>query len=203
MSQNYKKVLYINAGHLQCFSHMLDNSTYISSPEVYARLANPTEQVYSDIRHVLRKEIFTYLPPFKAALLSLGLKFSVYEKIAVSAKQSKEYDFIVIDAESTFDEDKTRLLNIADKVIIVTEQSKNAVEATNGLISNISGVSQDKYIFVCNKFDKDSYNALIAPEIAKRFTVNEHVNYFEMNGRVKCEELSKNSGFGKVSYFVI
>lgn len=203
LTKNYKRVLYLNASRLQSFQHMLDNDTAVLSPEIYTKLSNPTKQVYSDIKHVIRKEIFSYLPAFKAALMSVGLKYSIYEQMTLSAKISEDFDFIVIDAESTFDEDKTRLLDIADKVIVVTEQSVNAVRATNALISNINGTNSDKYVFVCNKFKKDTYNALIAPEIVMKFTVNEYVDEFEANGTVKCEELSQKNGIRKVSFLVI
>ncbi len=203
LTKNYKRVLYINANRLQSFQYMLDNRSNISSPEVYIKLANPSGQVYSDIKHVIRKEIFSYMPAFKASLISLGLKFSIFEKVVLAAKKSEDYDFIVIDAESTFDEDKIRLLDIADKVMIVTEQSVNAIEATNALISNINGTNSDKYVFICNKFNKEDYNALISPSIVIKFTVNEYVDQFESNRIVSCEELSQKTGIRKASFLVM
>ena len=53
------------------FSAYVDNDTPITSPEVYARLASPTEQIYGEIKHTIRKEIFSYLPAFKASLMSV------------------------------------------------------------------------------------------------------------------------------------
>lgn len=203
LSKNYKRVLYINASRLQSFQYMLDNQTPLSSPDIYAKLANPSTEVYAEISHTIRKEIFSYLPAFKAALMSVGLKYSIYEKIILSAKKSGDFDFIVIDAESSFDEYKTRLLDMADKVIIVTEQSIHAVCAANALISNINGTDSDKYVFVCNKFEKESYNALIAPEMVMRFTVSEYIEKFKTDGNIKCENLSQENGIRKVSYLVI
>lgn len=203
LTKNYKRVFYINASRLQSFQHMLDNQVTISSPEVYTKLSNPNEHIYAEIKHVIRKEIFSYLPAFKAALISVGLKYSIYEQIVLSAKKSNDYDFIVIDAESTFDEYKTRLLDIADKVIIVTGQSVNAVYSTNGLISNISCTNSDKYLFACNRFDKEDYNALISTDMIIKFTVNEYVDKFEVNGDVKCEDLYQSVGIRKLSFLVI
>lgn len=88
LSQYYKKrVLYLNAGRLQNFQYMLDNDTPVTSPEIYSKLQNPTNQIYEEIKHVLRKESFSYLPTFKAALMAVGLEYSVYRKIALSAKK--------------------------------------------------------------------------------------------------------------------
>lgn len=203
LTKNYKRVLYINASRLQNFQYMLDNSTVVSSSDVYAKLSEPTNQIYSEIKHAIRKEIFSYLPAFKAALMSIGVEYSIYEKISLSAKKSGDFDFIIIDAESTFDEDKTRLLDIADKVLIVTEQSLDGVYATNTLLSNINEMSSEKYLFVCNKFKKDAYNALIDSNMAAKFTVNEYIEYFEVNGNKKCEELSQNIGVRKVAFLII
>lgn len=203
LSQNYKRVLYINASRLQNFQYLLDNDTAITSPEVYSKLLKPGENVYDDIKHVIRKEIFSYLPAFKAALMSVGIEYSVYEKIAVSAKKSGDYDFIVIDAESTFDESKTDLIDISNKVIIVIAQNYNNVQATNSLLSNINGVNTEKYVFVCNRFCKEEYNALILPEITMKFTVNEYISDLKINGRHSMNELVNSNEIRKVSFLVI
>lgn len=203
LSKNYKQVLYVNASRLQSFQYMLNNQTSISSQDVYVKLANPKEEIYSEIKHIVCKEIFSYIPEFKAALMSLGLEFSIYEKIVLSAKKSGDYDYIVIDAESTFDENKTRLLDIADKVVIITEQSMNAVYVTNALISNINSMNSNKYIFICNKFIKEGYNALVLPDVSLKFTVNEYIEFLETNEPIKIEELSQNVGIRKISSLVM
>ena len=203
LAQNYKRVLYINAGKLQHFQYMLDNTAPISSQEIYAELSNPAEHVYANIKHVIRKEMFNYLPAFKAALMSVGLKYSIYGKVALSAKKSGEYDFIVIDAENTFDEENAKLFDISDKVIVVTEQSVNAVEATNALAANINGANSEKYVFICNKFAKEEYNALISPDMALKFTVNEYIEKFNAGDMISCEEISKKAGIKKLSFLIL
>ena len=90
--QNYKRVLYIEAASLQSAQYMLENDTPISSPDIYTKLLNPSDSIYADIKHVIRKEVFSYIPPFKAAIMSVGLSKNIYMDIAVSAKKSGEYD---------------------------------------------------------------------------------------------------------------
>ena len=72
LSKNYKRVLYINASHLQVYQHMLENPSAITGSDVYAKLAAASEDIYSEIKHVIRKETFSYLPPFKAARMPLS-----------------------------------------------------------------------------------------------------------------------------------
>lgn len=203
LTKSYKKVLYINADRLQSFQRMLENQSVISAPDVYANLSVANINIYSEIKHVIRKEIFSYLPPFKASLMSLGLPYSIYENIALSAKRSNDYDFIVIDADTTFDEDKARLLDIADKVIIVTEQTSTSVFATNQMLANINGKNADKYIFVCNNFDKDDDNSLISANMNMKFTVNDYIERFSHYDHMKCEDLARETGIQKTAFLIV
>lgn len=203
LTKNYKRVLYINAARLQVFQHMLENHSAITAADVYAKLATADEDIYSSIKHVIRKELFSYVPPFKAALMSLGLKYSVFEKIILSAKRSGEYDFIIVDADVTFDEDKASLLNLSDKVVIITNQSLVSVLATNILVTNINGASADKYIFICNDFDKEEDNALISPNVALKFTVSDYIDHFNHYATMKPDDLSKESSIQKTAFLII
>ncbi|WP_066891367.1 AAA family ATPase [Clostridium nigeriense] len=203
LTKNYKKVLYINAGRLQSFHRILKNQSVISSADIYAKLVRGNENIYSDIKHVLRKETFSYLPPFKAALMSLGLTYSIYEKIVTSAKKSNDYDYIVIDADTAFDEDNAKLLNISDKVIVVNEQTSTSIFATNILVDNINGTNSDKYIFVCNNFNKNENNAIVTSNIPLKFIVNEYIEHFDNYDQLNCEDLSKDTGIQKTAFLVI
>lgn len=203
LTKNYKKVLYISASRLQGAFHMLDNDSVITTSDVYAKLVSPTDTIYQEIKHVIRKENFSYLPPFKAALMSLGISYSVYEKIIISAKKSGEYDFIIVDADVSFDEEKAVLLNLADKVMIVTNQSMAAVSATNILVSNINGISTDKYVFICNNFDKEEDNALISPGLTLKFAVSDYVEHFRYCEKMGPDDLAKEGSIQRTAFLII
>lgn len=203
LTKNYKRVLYINAGRLQSFQRLLENQSAITASDVYAKLVSPNENSYNDIKHVIRQELFYYLPPFKASLMSLGLDYSVYENIAVGAKKSADYDYIVIDTDTSFDESKAKLLGIADKVILVTKQNSASVYATNVLVSNINGSNSDKYIFVCNEFNKEQDNALISPNMVLKFSISEYVDYFPNYDRMKPIDFSQESSIQRTAFLII
>ena len=128
--------------------------------EIDKKLKNPTEQIYLDIHSMIQKEIFSYFPAFPSSLTSLELEFSIYEQIALGAKKSGDFDWIIIDAESTFDKEKIQLFNRADKVLIIMDQTLGGVIAVNNLLSNIEEDSIKKCIFICNRFKQNVYNAL-------------------------------------------
>ncbi len=202
LTKNYKRVLYINAARLQVFQQMFENHSSITATDVYARLSI-TKNAYSEIKHTIRKEMFSYVPPFKAALMSLGLDYSVFAKIIVSAKKSRDFDFIIVDADVTFDEYKATLIDLADKVIVVTQQTLSSVIATNILVSNINGANSDKYIFICNNFDKDKENALISPAVSLKFSVSEYIEHFNNYENLKLDDLSKENSLQRTAFLII
>lgn len=203
LTKSYQKVLYLNAGYLQAFQHLLENPAPITAAEVYTELAAAGKIDYNGIKYVIRKEGFSYLPPFKAALTSLGLPFSIFEKIALDAAKAKDYDYIVIDADTVFDEDKTRLMDIADRVLIVTRQNRASVFATNLLVSGISGVNSEKYVVVCNDFDKEQENALFSSDLSLKFTVSEYIGHDRDCGRWKAGSLNRLPGIQKVMFLIL
>lgn len=201
LTQNYKKVLYINAARLQTFQYRFKNPAVISAPEIYTSLLSKEAVSYEDINYAVRKELFYYLPAFKAALVSLGIEYSVYRKIAMTAKKNGDYDFIIIDAENTFDEEKLNLIDVADKIVIVTDQTLDGVRSTNFLLTNINGVNADNYIFICNKFKSNQYNALVEGKESLRFRVNEYIEAYAKE--IDCEELSKKVGIKKTAFLIM
>ncbi len=205
LSKNYKRVLYINAARLQTFHPMITNKGPIVEAEVYARLASENEDAYSAIRHVIRNEGFCYIPPFRAALMSFGLSYSVFEKITLSAKDSGDYDYIIIDADTVFDEEKTRLIDIADRIIIVTKQDAASVHATNILMANISGASTEKYIFICNDFNQEEPNRIITVDRLSSFAVatNEYIPHLPQYDKLKANDLAVESSIQKVALLVM
>lgn len=203
LTLNYKRVLYINAGYLQSFQSMLDNRSPITSSEVYAKLAALSGNEYSDVKHAIRQEIFSYIPPFKASLMSLNLDYGIYERLALGARQSGDYDYIIVDSDADFEASSARLMDIADKVILVTKQSRSAVFATNLLVANINGIRRDKYIFICNDFDQAQDNALVSADMALKFTVSDYVEHFSDYDRIKLESLSKENSIQRVAVLLI
>ncbi len=188
---------------MHSFQIFLEDKKAINDPNVYSRLSKESESIYGDIKHILREELFTYIPPFKAALISLGINYSIYRKIALSAKASKDFDYIILDADTEFNKEKADLIEDSDKVIIVMTQCASSVNATNMLVSNINGIDNDKYVFVCNDFRTDEDNALISGEPKTRFQVNifiEHLNWLK---DMKLSDWASVDGIKKLSLLLI
>ncbi len=203
LSERYKSVLYLNAAHLQNFQYLMEDKTPITAASVYDKAINPTENIYLDLKSEVRTQQFSYIPAFKAALVSTGMDASIYRQMVMSAKDTDEYDYIIVDTDSSFDGEKLQLLDAADKVLVVTEQSRNSVLATNNLVANINGVSEDKYIFACNKFRSELVNDIENPGIDVQFNVAEHVGYEQALERCDFKALAENKDIKKISSLIM
>ena len=199
LTNSYKRTLYISASHMHTFQYMMNNKVAINDTEVYTELMRRDGNLYQKIKHVIRQEGFSYFPPFRTSLLSLGLPYSVYQTIAESARQSGDYDFIIIDADTVFDEDNASLMTMADKVIFVCEQSRASVCATNELVLNINGIRDDKYIFVCNKLDKDSSNAMVSDDQKIDYSVSGYIEKVRHSDRLTAADIGNIPGVQKVA----
>lgn len=201
LAKSYKKVLYINADRLQNFQFLLEDRTPISSSEVYARLSGPAQDMFQDIRSVIRREDFYYLPPFRAALLSIGIPYKVFAMLADSAKKTNYFDYIIVDANTGFDENFAMLLKIAGKVMVITEDTDASVFATNNFVSNINGINSEKYLFICNKYDPSRDESQERQQ--KKYKVNEYVNAFDPAVGKSVAAFSKDSGLQKAAFLLV
>lgn len=202
LAKEYKKVLYVNADDLQCFGHFLENPGPISSNEIYSRLGGYCDNPYREIRHLIRTEHFSYVPPCKAAFISLGLDSGIMVDLAFQAKKSGDYDYVVVDTNNLFDEKKTRLLNEADKVMVVTGQGRHSALATNALISSIHGVSNERYIFICNDFRQDEENAYTRQDLNLNYWINEYVEHIKGYDQMTISDFADQTGIKRAVYLL-
>lgn len=193
LTDMHNKVLYIEAAHLQTAQFYMKDSSPISNPQIYTKLANPTRNIYQDIKPVLRSQHYTYMPPLNAPLMAYGIDYSMYGKVAKSAKIHGEFDYIIVDADSTFDSAKAKMMDVADRVIILLEQTEASAYATDVLVRNINNVDKDKYLFVCNKYSKD--NSGCCPVYCKyNFNIDDYIPYFEKNDENNNDKMGNYSG---------
>ncbi|MBQ5560728.1 MAG: AAA family ATPase [Lachnospiraceae bacterium] len=189
LEEQNMKALYINASRLQNFNYYLKNKNEIRDYSCYVALNRKDANAYRCVKNYIEKEKFFFLPPFKAALMSVGLNYDVFDRIAVSAKAENDFDYIVFDIEDSFDNEKTKLLDASNCVIVVTQEDDRVVYCTNELVSNLSIGDASKYFFVENK-----YNAIEEiEEKEKKYKVDDKIEYFDKNNMKKEREKLKSS----------
>ncbi len=202
LTKNLKKVLYINAERINSFQYLLNNVVPLSS-NAYPYFSQALPDIYQKIKPLLRNEFFDYLPPFKVSLSSVCIDIGVYKKIVESAKQSNEYDYLVIDTDSVFDEHKAELLSVSDKVFIICEQNKKSLCATNMLLKNISFGDKEKFLFFCNKYDSSKENYLINGSEKASFTVDEYIKVIQDIDLKNLAQICTEPEIQKAAYIMI
>lgn len=202
LSDMYKKVLYIEAAHLHTFQQHMEEKSALIDQEAYTVMAHPESTIYQRLKGKLRKQKFVFFPPLKAALMSLGIKYDIYEMIARGAKESNDYDYIVIDMDVVFDEQKARLIQLSDKVIIVSENTGSSIFSTNCFIKNINNIDSGKYLFVCNKYEKDEHKSKSVLE-GPDYRIDEYIEFFNEYEEMNCESLGKNNSIRKIAFLLV
>lgn len=185
LSNRFKRVLYLKAENLQTtHPHLADKSLVPDTEIDSVRLLN-VDHAFQSIRETIRNEGFSYLPAFRHALMSYGLHYSIFKNIAIGARESKEYDVIVIDSETSFEEDKISLFDISDTVLVITKNSHSSSETMRAFFSNIDTSKKEKYIVICNDYDRD---------ICKLQTVDANDNAISYDLTIRhldhCDEMS-------------
>lgn len=203
LAQNYKKVFYLNAAELQNFHAYMECAAPITDAQVYVKLANKDESAYHKLKEFINKEQFFYLPPFRASLFSLGLDFSIFKNLVMSARESLEYDYIIVDIDGGLNDDMMSLIAIADKVMVVTAQDRASMIATERFAESIGEVKSEKYLFVCNNFDNRKRNELARNGEALNFSAGAYISHVEGHDRMVATDFAAIDGIDKVVYHMI
>ena len=197
LEHDYKKVLYVDAESFQTFYYLMKEPEFLDGNELM-ELTDKDEICECLMDHICNREI-SYLPAFKNPIISVGLSFGLYKSFIESAKKSEEYDYIVVDSDSTFNEEKVELICCADKVLFVTDQSKKGCYSTNQVIKHISEIDDGKYLFICNRFvrtDKKQKH-----ETEADYSISEFVELYS-DGEVGLETLHLLSGLHRISFLL-
>lgn len=202
LSDMYKRVLYIEASRLQSFQYFMQDDSPIVSQDIYQRLIQPDKRLYQSIKGQFRNETFDYMPPFKAALMSFGIEYRVFELIAKAAKESGDYDYVIVDADDTFDESKAGMMRMADYVMMITEPSAQSIYKTNLFVSNISNNRSGKYLFICNKYDVETQKTLNLAE-TMNYKTDEYIEEIDNYTEMKCKQFGMQEGIRKVAFLLM
>ena len=201
LAEKHKRIFYINTESIQDFSYYLENKTGMPN-EGYRAVKTDAEDMYHHIRFTLRQEEFTYLPPFMTTLDARNLDFTIYEKIIRTAKESGEYDFIIVDIEVGYSRERIRLLQESDKVMLITLQDAVSTNKMRYLSQCLDFDDYEKYMVICNKYDETKENQYVLSELQWHLSIKEYVE--EMGEPLdSIGQLAQIDGLKKISYMFI
>lgn len=173
LAQNHKKVLFISTEALQSFRCFLEDKKELPK-EAYIFLKENSAFMYEKIKEYFKKEIFDYFPPFSTVLDSINLPFSIYKNIIMSASASEEYEFIIVDTQTGYSDNLIDILQISEHVIVPFLQDSLSKEKNIFLLESMKYSTREKYIFICNQFDRKQPNSL---EELKNIKISVYIEY--------------------------
>ncbi len=203
LASRYKRVLYINAERLQVQNHLYRFDSDISFPDYYASMQSASSNVYSEVKPFINNDKFDSLPVLKLSTVALGIPFDKYADIAVGAKKSNDYDYIIIDGDSVFDTHKADLISLSDQLVVVYEQTKQSIAKTNAFIKNIDINAKDKYLFICNKHNDSQHLRDSDIDYISNFETNERLEYLKDYDMYSVERIAQLETMQKIAYLVM
>lgn len=202
LSQNHKSVLYIDAEYIQTFQFLLANKSPLPG-NIASKFQVGNSGLYSDLQNQIRHEMFDYIPPFQASISAYNIDFGMFSYLIEQIKETNSYDYIVIDTDSAFSDDKGQLLDQADKVFILTLPNEYSVFATNLMLKNINHSDTEKFMFICNAYQKENEITVRASINNAEFMVNEYVNWIANCEHMKPVDLARVDGIQKIAYSLV
>lgn len=202
MKQNLKKVLYLNLKNYQDFHYYLANKGSLPM-EGSAYLRDADARVYEKIKPFLQKEEFTYLPPLKTNRESMGISYKSYTELARIAQKSGEYDFIVVEIGNELNTETLKFLKFVNKVFVVTKQDEYSAFKLDVMKYNIKFSDKEKYLFICNFYEKDKPNALLEESGNAGTVISGYVDKIETEKIKSTNDLKAMEGIQKATFMLL
>lgn len=193
LANNHKRVLYLDAENIQDFGYYLQDKSSLASA-ANGVLGSSSSDLYSGLKPYIKSEGFDYLPPLRMAASAMGIDCSVYGRLAKEFQKHVDYDYIIIDTDSVFDSNKDELMQLADKVILVTGASEFSRYKSALLMNNFAAADSGKFLVVCNH----GYDGMNSDSTAT--TSDAYVG--NMAGPITLASMQKNRDMEKLSYLI-
>lgn len=202
MKQNLKKVLYLNLRNYQDFHYYFANKGCIPM-EGSGYLREADAKIYEKIKPFLQKEEFTYLPPLMTSRENMGISYSSYMELARIAQKSGEYDFIVVEIGNELNTETLKFLKFVNKVFVVTKQDEYSAFKLDVMKYNIKFSDKEKYLFICNFYEKDKPNALLEDSGNSGTIISGYVDKTEVAKIRSTNDLKAMEGIQKATFMLL
>ncbi len=202
LAKYQKKVLFIGIDSLQTIGSVIPQLPFMESG-TEKLMIDKSEYVYEAVKTKIINRTFDILPPFHLSLPSLNIKVEDYVNLLNGIRDSKDYDYIIVDGATGFTEDLSRLMGVADHTIILAGQDKNAVYKLDCLLRNIDCSDNDRFVFVCNKYRNDRENFLLSGYMANICRVSEYIEFWSENNDSEERVPANNRSIQKLALMFI
>ena len=178
LAKKHKRILYVNTEAIQAFFFYLRDKSGMPN-EGYRAIKEDAGHIYQNIRSFIRKEGFSYIPPFLSTLDARNLSYDIYLNLIRGARESKEYDFIIVDIEAGYEANRVQFI-----------------------MQNLDFRDHEKYLVIMNRYRGDEMNCYMQSELQAQFPVKEKI-YEAETPLGTAEQLAALEGIKKLSYMFI
>lgn len=151
LAKKRKNVLYLSTEDFQSAAMLLPEKKAPSAEFCDALLSGDSKML-----DLLSAECghtgFDYLRPFSKSIANHNLTVRHFQRLAELLKETGRYSFIVMECSSEFTQEKTQLMGVCDRVVIVTSQGRAAEWKTQAFLRSIIISDKDKFLSVCNRY---------------------------------------------------
>ena len=126
------------------------------------------------------------MSPFQASISAYDIDFSMYRKLISQIQSSNYYDYIVIDTDSSFSDEKGKLFDQVDKILILTLPNRYSIFKTNVMLKNINA-SDDRFMILCNALEEKDYAYAQTCMNYACYSANDSIEWIQ-----GCEQLQPN-----------
>lgn len=198
----HKKVLFIGMDSLQTFGSVIGDLPAMESG-TEKMMIEKNEYIYEIVKSKIVVKGFDVLPPFYLSLPSLNVKGEDYINLLNSIKGTKDYDYIIVDGTSDFTEDISRMMGTANHTIIIAGQDKSAVYKLECLLRNIDCSDNERFVFVCNKYQSNKENHLMNNRFTQSCKISEYIDYQTEGSGSESSCLSNNRSIQQLALMFI
>ena len=146
-AKKFYKVLYINTQTFQTFQYYLKDKTTI--PNGDAMTLQHEKDIYLKLKGQIKNDTFNYLSPFTMPLYAYNISNDILSDLIAKAKESKNYDYIIVDSDNNINLATIKQIAIADKIVLVS-LPKSANVYTNSEFFQKINLKQEKVVRICN-----------------------------------------------------
>ena len=195
LSKLGKKTIYVSADTLQSFGYFLDSNEFL--PVDFRNQMLSDANILRDIiRKYIKTNVIDYFMPFKGSLAQNNVEKNSYINVIKAIQSLDVYDYIIVDTDSTIDKELINLIEMSNKVLVVTLQDKLQAVKTKLFVEGLGKIDDDKCIYICNKYNENRGNELI--KYINSFYIEEYLYYDNSIIDSKINTLIGNIEIGKL-----
>lgn len=146
----HRKVLYVDAEYMQAYQWILKENNTLPS-DCVTKILKKEADLLDILGEYIRENQFDYFLPFTNTISAYNIDSSFYYSLLNEIKQKNRYDFVVVDTDSVYDSSKKNLMEISDKVLLVTGGDTRYSRLFQTLKRNLNYNDKTKFMIVKNE----------------------------------------------------